>query len=208
MAGKKNPEYQAWVKENTGKHHCGCGCGEIVKPTHKRFQNRPTIWFINYHQNRGENHPRYNDGRIIAKGYVWFHFPGYHPRKTPRNYVKRCWLVMEKKIGRYLKDGEVVHHINHSKLDDRPNNLTIVTREEHGKIHNTGSGNWSYRRDVDAEQDVLPLALKGYPIRKMMKTLHCSQATIIRRLRHLRKVGLLSPKTALPFVTRESAPAL
>ncbi len=193
--------FKRWVKRNTNKHLCGCGCDQYVTPSIERYYSKPKVWFINLHQNRGKHHLKYKGGIVVAKGYVWYAYPGDHPRKTLRGYVKRCWLVMEKKLGRFLKPDEVVHHVNHNKLDDPLENLTIVTRVEHGKIHCTGVANPAYRADVDAEIHVLPLALRGYTIPKMANQLHCSKPTIQRRLRHLRKSGLLSRKTA-PAVVR------
>ena len=37
--------------------------------------------------------------------------------------------------GRYLKENEVVHHINENKLDNRPENLEVMTASEHIKLH-------------------------------------------------------------------------
>lgn len=98
---------------------------------------------------------------------------------------------MEKKIGRFLNPDELIHHKNHVKTDDCIKNLEIVDRVTHGKIHNTGAGNWLYRHDVDARTHVLPLIKKGYSIGEMVKMLHCSDATIDRRIRELRAEGLV-----------------
>lgn len=43
--------------------------------------------------------------------------------------------VMEQKLGRPLLRTEQVHHINHDRLDNRPENLEVVTTAEHGLRH-------------------------------------------------------------------------
>ena len=44
-------------------------------------------------------------------------------------------LVAEQMVGRSLSDAEVVHHINGNKIDNRPENLMILSQSEHMKIH-------------------------------------------------------------------------
>lgn len=46
-------------------------------------------------------------------------------------------IVAEQKLGRPLKKGEIVHHINGDKKDNRPENLEITTVAKHNKLHNS-----------------------------------------------------------------------
>jgi hypothetical protein len=44
-------------------------------------------------------------------------------------------IIMEKYLGRELNKNEIVHHINGDKLDNRIENLKIMSREEHMLLH-------------------------------------------------------------------------
>lgn len=44
-------------------------------------------------------------------------------------------VIMEQHLGRKLNKGEVVHHINGDKLDNRIENLMVMTSSEHSRMH-------------------------------------------------------------------------
>lgn len=71
-------------------------------------------------------------GICYRSGYRFILSPN-HPNKNKGKYVREHRLVMEKYLGRYLKSSEVVHHINHIKLDNRIENLEILTRSIHSQ---------------------------------------------------------------------------
>lgn len=80
-------------------------------------------------ENTGKENGNWKGGRVIINGYVWI----YDQEK--QRYKQEHRLVMEKHLGRRLKNTEIVHHINEDKQDNRIENLQIVTRKEHIAIH-------------------------------------------------------------------------
>lgn len=61
---------------------------------------------------------------------------GYGGKKYIANrYVLQYRLLMEEFLGRLLKPWEHVHHRNGDKLDDRLENLEILTKKEHNLLH-------------------------------------------------------------------------
>lgn len=82
---------------------------------------------------KGSRHWAFKKGYYIKDGYVFVHCPD-HP-KAQRGYVKEHVLVLEKSLGRYLKSGEVVHHINGIRKDNRLENLELTTQSIHMTKH-------------------------------------------------------------------------
>ena len=85
-------------------------------------------------------------GRIGAKGAKNNRYNhGYSKDKDGRRlimvksekggYMYYSRWLMEKHLGRELTFDEVVHHINGDKLDDRIENLEVLTRAEHMEVH-------------------------------------------------------------------------
>lgn len=67
-------------------------------------------------------------------GYIAVYYPE-HPSATSEGYVMEHILRMEEHIGRHLEKGEVVHHRNHIRNDNRIENLSLMTFKEHCALH-------------------------------------------------------------------------
>ncbi len=135
------------ANDNPTPPMCACGCGQTVTPTRNR---RRQVFFCLGHQCIGSAHYNWKGGTVIQSGYVRVKSVG-HPRASKGGYVKRATLVIEAAIGRPLADGEIVHHINGIKTDDRPENLKLMKPGDHTSEHTRGEANHNARL---TEQDI------------------------------------------------------
>lgn len=74
-------------------------------------------------------------GRVFISGYYYVYSPDHPYAVKNGRYVAEHRLVAEKKIGRYLTNDEVAHHINGIKTDNRPENIEVMTKSEHSRHH-------------------------------------------------------------------------
>lgn len=87
--------------------------------------------------NKGRRKRDYEFGGHEKKrtdGYIKVYVPD-HPNATADGYVMKHILVMEREIGRFIQDDEVVHHINHIRDDNRIENLRLMKRHDHMSMH-------------------------------------------------------------------------
>jgi ribosomal protein L37E len=81
----------------------------------------------------GENHPNWNGGRYMhGDGYVVVMLEKdspYYSMADTKGYILEHRLVMAKKIGRCLIEGEVVHHINGDKSYNKEENLELLPND-------------------------------------------------------------------------------
>jgi len=118
---------------------CECGCG-MPTPIAKRTRTSrgqlkgSPLRFINGHNSRlldSEEQRR----RCLFRDPDALRYTG-----SPLNYVKYKGrhmhrVVAEIKLGRPLERTEVVHHKDHNKWNNHPDNLEVMTQAEHARIH-------------------------------------------------------------------------
>lgn len=89
------------------------------------------------HFHSGFRNGAWKGGRINRGGYIAV-ASAKHPLAR-KGYVLEHRLVIEKKLGRYLKPSEIVHHKNGIKTDNRSGNLELMDTSEHATMHKIGN---------------------------------------------------------------------
>lgn len=70
-------------------------------------------------------------------GYVYIYAPE-HLEANTRGYVYEHRVIAEQKIGRRLFENEIVHHKDENRWNNSPDNLEVMDRAEHARLHNLG----------------------------------------------------------------------
>ena len=84
----------------------------------------------------GHNNPNLKGGESIRNdGYLLVRIGVISSKKHGKRYNLKHRLIMEEHLGRKLKAKEIVHHINENKLDNRIENLEVLSQNDHIKIH-------------------------------------------------------------------------
>ena len=89
--------------------------------------------FINHR--RGNANHLWKGGRSVASnGYVLLRVGKEHHLSDVRGYAYEHRVVAEEKLGRRLRPGEIPHHVNGIKTDNRPENIEVVVSGFHHRV--------------------------------------------------------------------------
>ena len=130
-----------------------------------------------------QDQPSCRGGGIVIdpSGYV-HEFARDHPNAGKSGRYPQHRLVMECHLGRLLNPGEIVHHKNRNRQDNRRRNLELMTRHEHGKEH---AAETRERSLADIDEIRVREALKGRSTLEAAKILGVNHQTLRNRFPHL-----------------------
>jgi hypothetical protein len=118
------------------KIKCACGCDELIDRIDRWHTER---FYKNGHNARRQNNSNWIGGKIKdTNGYVKV-ICNPHPRAHSDGYVFEHILVFEQYHRCCVLKWGNIHHINHNKSDNRPENLEDMTRQQHSRLHMMGN---------------------------------------------------------------------
>lgn len=79
--------------------------------------------------------------KTIKKGDYLYGLVPDHPNATKNGYVLEHRLRIEDKLKRFLSSDEVVHHKDGDKHNNKIENLEVMSRSEHTRLHATKGRN-------------------------------------------------------------------
>ena len=92
----------------------------------------------------GSSNGNWRGGTVKHRaGYVLRRVPTHPKAKTANGYILEHVLVMEELLGRYLVEGENVHHKNGVKDDNRPENLELWIRPQPSGMRASDAVAWA-----------------------------------------------------------------
>lgn len=90
----------------------------------------------------GENNPSFKRGYFINEN-------GYKKIRVENTYKYEHRYLVEQSLGRKLRNDEDVHHKDGNKLNNSLDNLEVLSKKEHTRLH----GNWVGERNHTTKLD-------------------------------------------------------
>lgn len=113
------------AKDGQTSAQIAAATGKTPKAIQKFFRRYDFPNLHNIEPRRRDEQPMWKGGVKIVKGYAYERRPDHPHGSKHGSYVAVHRLVMEAKIGRYLRPGEVVDHIDGDRLNNDPSNLRL-----------------------------------------------------------------------------------
>ena len=111
---------------------------------------------------------------------------GYRFISINGRQVQEHRLIMEKHLGRKIKINEVVHHVNHNKTDNRIENLIVITRSQHKKVHDAIGVETRFKKIYNFDPNmILQKYLKYKKANVVASELGCNEITVRRMVLEL-----------------------
>lgn len=104
----------------------------VGSPSNKPVRDDPMRFLNFFFRSRGEKLSKQKNA--LEAGFSNSGYQTFRDPKTGKSeYVHR--RVAEKKLGGKIWLGHEVHHLDGDKHNNRPENLTVLPRDEHRKLH-------------------------------------------------------------------------
>ena len=119
---------------------CGRHCGAYLSPKRIRLQAlfcSPKCYRAANHKRRYK--PKTIKGFYKSDGYIAWTFSNHKSIREQR-------ALMEQHIGRELLPDEIVHHDDEIRDNNEIENLKVMTRSEHSRLHYSGQPGAPRRR--------------------------------------------------------------
>jgi hypothetical protein len=131
-------KYVGSKKTRGSMWECECDCGGTVIADGSHLRSGHTISCGCLSRRNGPDNPRWRGGTYFSNGYKYIYKPGHPNAFKNGKYVGEHTFVMSEHIGRPIKKGEIVHHKNGNKLDNRIENLDLRVKKEHPPLQSVG----------------------------------------------------------------------
>lgn len=117
----------------------------------------------------------YEDVRTVEfGGYLWEYCPE-HPKSNRWGFVQQHRLVAERRLHRFLRSDEHVHHKDENTMNNDPENLVVLSRSEHMAVHQEAR---RLKKYPPMTREIVQRELANGGLKAAARALGCDQTTI------------------------------